>query len=268
MTYILQIDELQHFGVKGMKWGVRKDRKRESNLAYNREVYDSGRRNYVHPQNAKYVKQNASYKINKDGLMHIDAGFVINRVVDREAGDGSKGINFFSFMPTDRANYIVSMAGASHSRIKFLRKLASGYLSQQIAKEPLDSPSTREAYEILKETYQSKRPKEKIPDYDKGGKDWYLEYNAGLGRQKARDEITSDFIDRVQKRGYNMLADDNDGPNGLGIAEAPVIVLDGAKSLRPLQMNDILQKTIDDARKYLDAQGNRKIEEMQEYLDN
>ena len=101
MTYVLQIDELQHFGVKGMKWGVRKDRKRESNLAYNREVYDSGRRNYVHPQNAKYVKQNASYKINKDGSMHIDAGFVINRVVDREAGDGSKGINFFSFTPTD-----------------------------------------------------------------------------------------------------------------------------------------------------------------------
>lgn len=120
MTYVLQIDELQHFGVKGMKWGVRKDRKRESNLAYNREVYDSGRRNYVHSQNAKYVKQNASYKINKDGSMHIDAGFVINRVVDREAGDGSKGINFFSFTPTDRANYIVSMAGASHSRIKFL----------------------------------------------------------------------------------------------------------------------------------------------------
>ena len=96
-------DYLEHFGVKGMKWGVRKKR-RESELAYNKDVYDSGRRNYENKENHKYINKNASYKINKDGSMIIDKGYVMNRIVDRKASDGSYGMNFFHLLKAIKHN--------------------------------------------------------------------------------------------------------------------------------------------------------------------
>ena len=274
-------DYLEHFGVKGMKWGVRRyqnpdgtltakgKKRRESELAYNKDVYDSGRRNYENKENHKYINKNASYKINKDGSMIIDKGYVMNRIVDRKASDGSYGMNFFSFTEGDKASYTAMMAGGAHSRFKFIRKLASGYLSQQVATESLKSPSTKEAYDILKETYSDKKPKVKIPPYEKGGRDWYLEFNAGLGNRKANDdEIVSNFIDRVQNRGYNMLADDNDGPNGLGLAEAPVIILNGQKSLKPLSLKDISQDQIDTAKKFSKDYGSKSLDEMIKYMNS
>ena len=272
--------ELYHFGVKGMKWGVRRyqnpdgtltangKKRRESELAYNKDVYDSGRRDYEHKENHKYINKNASYKINKDGSMIIDKGYVMNRIIDRKANDGSYGMNFFSFTEGDKASYTAMMAGGAHSRFKIIRKLASGYLSQQVTTESLKSPSTKEAYDILKETYSDKKPKSKIPPYEKGGRDWYLEFNAGLGNRKAKDDaIVSNFIDRVQNRGYNMLADDNDGPNGLGLAEAPVIILNGQKSLKPLSLKDISQDQIDTAKKFSKDYGSKSLDEMIKYMN-
>ena len=201
--------------------------------------------------------------------MIIDKGYVMNRIVDRKASDGSYGMNFFSFTEGDKASYTVMMAGGAHSRFKFIRKLASGYLSQQVATESLKSPSTKEAYDILKETYSDKKPKVKIPPYEKGGRDWYLEFNAGLGNRKANDDaIVSNFIDRVQNRGYNMLADDNDGPNGLGLAEAPVIILNGQKSLKPLSLKDISQDQIDTAKKFSKDYGSKSLDEMIKYMNS
>lgn len=87
---------LQHFGVKGMKWGIRK--KRET----------KGRSKSSAP--IEYHKEsNKKIKINKDGSSTVPKGFVFNRVGQNELDVNASGALYVSHGKADASRYIKSL---------------------------------------------------------------------------------------------------------------------------------------------------------------
>lgn len=54
----------------------------------------------------------------------------------------------------------------------------------------------------------------------------------------------------------------------MGLAEAPVIILNGQKSLKPLSLKDISQDQIDTAKKFSKDYGSKSLDEMIKYMNS
>ena len=137
---VTDVDDLylEHYGVKGMKWGVRKDRSRKNSNTRPSEKSDLSAK---------------GYSVSKDGSISIKKGHTLQRVYKssgKNKGEtGSSGTNYFSFTTSDNQAYISMMGAGADSKFKFLRKLASDKVASFEVKENLKSPSTKEAFEIF-----------------------------------------------------------------------------------------------------------------------
>lgn len=235
------LDELSHHGVKGMKWGVRKERPTGSG--------------------------NPSYSVDKEGRITIEKGYQLQRVFDSKVGatSGSTGANYFSFTPKDKNIYVQMMGAGIDSKFNIIRKLASDKISVTVAKEPLKSPSRKEAFDTLKESINQAGAPKGIRPFDKdftskGAEAWYQEANAHIVKDK-NSSFNQVYYGNLRKKGYNMLLDEAD--SGF-LSELPVIVLDGAKSLRPLSVSDLSGKDVKAAKSFLKDHGGTTIKSLNE----
>lgn len=240
-------DFLAHYGVMGMKWGVRKDN------------YSSG---YI-PKNK--IKT-PGYSIDKDGRLEIDKGFRIHRMFQEKHSDGSSGSNYFSFTKEDNDRYLVMMGSGVDSRFKFIKNLVSSKLSIFVAKESLRSPSKREAFVILQETLkESKDPKQKPFKgnfEDRGAQDWYETKSANLVH-KFNSETKNAYINNLRKKGYNILIDEVD--SGF-VSELPIIVLDGKKSLSLIGISDISGDEVRRAKKIVSDMDDKPLKSIDDFI--
>lgn len=233
---------LMHYGVKGMKWGVRKEQDATSG-------------------------SKSSYSIDKEGRITIPKGYQLQRVFDSKVGatSGATGANYFSFTEKDKNIYVQMMGAGIDSKFNIIRRLASDKISQTVAKEPLKSPSRKEAFDILQASINQAGPPKGIKPFNKdfsskGAEAWYKEANARLVRDKD-SSFNQVYYGNLRKKGYNMLLDEAD--TGF-LSELPVIVLDGAKSLRPISVSDITGKDVSAATSFLKAHGGDTIKSLSE----
>lgn len=115
-------DILMHFGVKGMKWGVRKNR-------------EHGRRQ-------------PGYKVHDDGRIEIEPGVKMQRLVTSsklkdQISRPLNGYSFMSFLPEDNAKYISQMS--TKSKAQDLKRDTILVLKTKV---DLKSPSLEEARRI------------------------------------------------------------------------------------------------------------------------
>lgn len=229
---------LEHFGVKGMRWGVRKVDTPAPSLAKAEGV-----------------------TMRRDGSIDILPGANLQRLV-RSNGQSlpMKDVTYASINEYDNARYIKTIGGKG-----FFGGGRDTILSIQATK-PIKAPSTDEATKIVSDliTKDSKfresntdilgRP---INDKDladirkdpsgKTAQMWYWQTNQAL----TFDPKFSPGADHVQKtvretmlaKGYNALRDENDAS---GISKAPVIIFNPQDSLKVVgkkQIDDKLRKT-------------------------
>lgn len=224
---------LKHVGVKGMKWGVRKSKE------------NSGK----------------GYSVDKDGRISIEKGFILQRIYNKnKQNSGEFGTNYFSFTKKDNDTYLTMLGAGAHSKIAFIKKLASDTISRSSAKERLKSPSREEAFNILNESLKNSGKKGFSGSFkDPRALEWYKKENARVVKSRKTIEFEA-YKKALLKKGFNILLDESDA--GF-LSEMPILVLDGGRSIKKVTISDFSKSSLDAAKKRMFMAGmNRTMEEI------
>jgi hypothetical protein len=226
-------EALQHFGVKGMHWGVRKDREPIPELR----------------------PQLQGVTVRRDGSMDIKRGAELQRLV-RSSGKSlpMKDITYASMGDYDNSRYIKSIGGKG-----FLGGGRDRILSIKATKV-IKAPSVEEATRIVSDKMLndakfrrkntdplgnqiSNKELEQIRK-DPTGKTaeaWYFHTNQKLTFDKEYDPdapyIQAQMRETMQGKGYTALRDENDVT--AKISKVPIIIFNPQDSLKVVKMTDI-----------------------------
>lgn len=234
---------LAHYGVKGMKWGIRKDR-----------------------DSAPIVRRNPSgdLKPNADGSIDIPKGTLIQRVVNgkrllsKAGSDIGETHTYASFTKGDNLRYESNFG--IHKNL--LVKDASRILSLR-AREALKAPTPGETSTIFYKTLKDN------PELYKQATDYLRKsvmgdpslvqkalenptskeaYNTfGLIFDTANYDpklsgINSAFVQSLKNKGYNTILDPSDSVWG-GTYDAPIVVFGGRQSLEVAAEREVTKES-------------------------
>lgn len=259
---------LEHHGVKGMRWGVRKERKaiKENWATAAKEI---GVRQQDRRMNS--TLDSSSYSKLSDSDVVVSKGSTIKRTTkDAAADEGGKNL-FVSTNKADALMYRGILPGAEGPKKKFKDEW---YEKTYTATEDLKSPSEKKRVDAYIELMGQKSIETGTGEKIDGRE--YLR-RAGLGdtvdtlsnkelaltyygqlvvTQGIRDEpINTAYFNSLKAKGYNSLVDDNDR---LVISKTPMMVFDSAKSLETTHVKQLTTQDVHD------AQGTLKVPDLNE----
>lgn len=211
--------ELYHYGVKGMKWGVVKERPKSTNKR--------------------------GYKIHGDGRIEIEKGTELQRLVGKRNKQDLSGMTYASFTKNDNNKYIQVLGGKgilgggrdTKLTLKATTKLKSPSVqeaSSTFFKLLKDNPDLNEAYSktpfmsMMGKKYSDK-DLDKLIEKSKSGKnlDDYTMANSSLMFDDMSN-VRDAYFSKLKEQGYNMLRDENDVSTGY--AKNPIILLDASST--------------------------------------
>lgn len=254
-------DTLEHFGILGMKWGIRRFQNKDGTLT------SAGKKRYSVPPSVKKDAVPTSIKgqpYNKD--IRFPPGTVGYRV------QGSKdfksdGPIYLTFDKSDHVKYLDLALnhpdyGVAVDSQTLGEPIKSVYSLELKTKEEIKAPSYQHAMETFVEMVGDIGIDKINPDSKEclSGK-WFIESISNttvedLGpdyaykrfvdtmRKPNRTAFYNDFTNRLAKKGYNALVDpedrgyESDGPDSSYGFEAPIILLD-KKAIKVSNVNTI-----------------------------
>lgn len=240
-------NELYHYGIKGMRWGIRRFQKKDGSLT------QAGKERYS-PESLGRTTVPKGVSVNADGSISVSKGTSLQRLVSDNSRP-MKDLTYASVLEYDNAKYIKyiggkGLFGGGRDKVLSIR-----------ANEDLKAPSMDEASKIMvdllsnnpefRKRFTNSFNDEPVSDKelakmkkDPTGTDakaWYDELNISMTFSPDFDEnspfVQKTFSQALQKKGYNMLRDENDFQNK--VAKAPVIILNPEKTLSVVSMTDI-----------------------------
>lgn len=223
--------ELKHYGIKGMKWGVRKTYQPSSEPGFGRDT---------------------PHTISKDGAITIPKGAVVQRMVTGKtlfnSGPGqtiSEGMTYAAFKGRDKLEYENNFGFRKNLVVKESSKVA--LLRAKVALKSPSPARTSELYfdELKKNPSALKKLKEYSADADVSPRsvdralanprtvEAYRVYATAFdGGSYSKDlkGINERFVERLTKEGFNMVVDPTDS-DFAGIYDTPIAILNGKKNL-------------------------------------
>lgn len=264
-NYIIINGELYHHGIKGMKWGIRRYQNKDGSLT------PAGKKRYYTPEELGRTPVPKGVSVKSDGSITISKGVSLQRLVSDKSRE-MRDVTYASVLEWDNAKYVKYIGGKG-----FFGGGRDKVLSLK-ANEDLKAPSVDEASKIMVEMLQTnpkfrssfknmldntvsdKELKRMIDDpTGSTAKAWYDELNVSMTFSPDFDPsapyIQKTFSEALQKKGYNMLRDENDFTGK--VAKAPVIILNPQKTLTVTSVTTITddlrkssKETLDDYKKF------------------
>lgn len=270
--------ELSHYGVKGMKWGVRRERMTPTTLSKGERK--EGRDNLKKLSNqvidSKYADGLFNRKMSQEQYNKLSTkthtvakGTEVGRITSRK--DETLGeMTYVSYKPGDRNLYrgvmpVVQSPFKRGGNKRYKTTYEATYKSLETLKSPsekervdafselFDTPSiklkngkTVTGREFLKKTY----PKEvKNLTSHQLGLRFYNEFTEG---QYAKAPMNTAYFNKIKERGYNSIVDDNDRKH---LSDTPLMILDPNGRLKKTKIKTLTADDINNAQRRLKVEG-------------
>jgi hypothetical protein len=253
-------DFIAHHGVKGMKWGVRKDQHRTYSENASTTTENMVKRAGSTVQMTRYfskggvLKKQQNYNedwYNKleDGKEFIEKGATMNRIVRGVDDRALNGRLYVSTLASDNDMYKAVIPAVQKKFAFGQKEYHSVYQVELETKKRLAMPSQKERIDVFIETIQTPAGREwmKRSGYSdqitelnakEQGLKAYKKFNKVAGNQDLK--VTDVYFNKVRARGYDAILDDNDA----GVwSKKPTILLSARQTVR---VTDVKQLTADD----------------------
>ena len=251
---------LSHYGVKGMKWGVRKDQHRAYQERVSKDTSNMIKRAGSTVQMTRYFSKGHDLKAGQKytaewyetagtGKQFIESGDVLNRVVRGVDERALSGRLYVSRLESDSEMY-KAVIPAVQKKMAFGQKTYDTVYQVDLkTKKRLAMPSERERIDTFIETIQTSGGKQWLADngYKKEidelnakevGLKYYKRFNKYAGNQDVK--FNDQYFNAIKKKGYDAILDDNDA----GIwSKEPIILLSPKGTVK---INSVRQLTADE----------------------
>lgn len=251
---------LAHHGVKGMKWGVRKDQHREYSEKASTTTENMVKRAGSTVQMTRYFSKGGVLKKQQNytedwydklegGKEYIEKGATMNRIVRGVDDRALSGRLYVSTLASDNDMYKAVIPAVQKKFAFGQKEYHSVYQVELEAKKRLAMPSQKERIDVFIETIQTPAGREwmKRSGYSaeitelnakEQGLKAYKKFNKVAGNQELK--ITDVYFNKVRSRGYDAILDDNDA----GVwSKKPTILLSPKGTVR---VNSVKQLSADD----------------------
>lgn len=244
--------ELYHYGVKGMKWGVRRYQNTDGSLTDTGRLRVKGanrKASLIKEQLGVDVDKRVFYKHDKNASksVSLNKGQKVYHVTPKEIKQLRDGQDLFiSATKTDRDIY--------KSFLTMMMRRKGFGLDTPIKevefklKEKLRSPSNDDQRKIFDSVYKSNKEtfdRDLDSYYSTGERRSNDTYDAFIRTLDSRSsESKSKFYDAMKKNGYNAVLDQHDVTDSWMQAQRPLIVMDAVNTLGDIKIRDISDSDI------------------------
>lgn len=263
---------LEHHGIKGQKWGVRKNR---TYATESRELRKESGKNYRHESLEAFGKRIENRTLTPDDYAKLSdkKEFVAKnatlRRVQRNTDVALSGRTYVSRLVKDAERYkaiipndnkVVSRGGnKSYKKTYEVTLKTTKRLSAPSQKERVDAFTELLSTPTVKVGRQTMTGREylkrvgygseirKLSDQEAGLK-FYIQFNRTAGKQK--NALNTAYFESLKTKGYQAVSDDNDRHI---VAKAPLILLDSNGAVKVTGVREISADEINRAQRALQA---------------
>lgn len=252
-------NELYHYGVLGMKWGIRRYQNRDGTLTTAGKMRMKGAK-----RKASLVYDNFGIETDRKKLMapdkdsskpvNLKVGDKVNHVTPNHFKSLREGQDLFVSATDYDKNLYRSMLTMQMKR-KGFGKDTPIHEVEFTLKQNLNSPSNEEQRKIFDKVYNDNKEvfDADIKEYYKKGNtnstDMYDMFMKSL--DKSGQQSKSLFYTAMKEAGYNAVLDQHDVDNSWMGASRPLIIMDAVNMLGDMRVSDIHNEDIRKSLSYL-----------------